>query len=691
MDYYAAMRCSLSLLFLLAWAPAWGAASLQTEHVSLSLESEQRTVTEGDTLWLGARFKILPHWHLYWKNPGDSGAPTLIRWHLPPGWRAGEIRWPVPRRIPFGPLVNYGYEDELTLLVPIEAGPLQGEEPVLLRAELEWLVCKEDCIPEEGELSLSLPPGTGTAEYDPAVKAHFAEVRNRLPKALGTPARYRLHGKRLLLEIPLQDSEFVNMREPWFAGEEGGQIAASGPQHWERVGSALRFSLPQGELPPAPGTSLQGLLVPRAGYAYAVTAEPAAAGESGVSLPGTAVSRWLGAILLAFLGGIILNLMPCVLPVLAIKLMRFSKQAEASRRHLAADGLLYGMGVLCSFALLAALLLALRAGGEAAGWGFQLQSPVVVGLLTALMLLVGLNLSGVFLFGSRLMRLGAGGTGQSSLTPGAFLEGILAVLVASPCTAPFMGAALGFAMTRPAPEAMGVFLALGAGFALPMVLLSLLPGWLRRLPPPGPWMEDFKQLLAFPMYGAAAWLLWVLSRQTTGGQFASALAALVLMALAAWLWGRAQRGSSRAGLSAALAALLAAALVFPTGEGEAVAERGTWSPERVAALRGAGRPVLVNFTADWCITCKVNERLVLSRSSLQAALRERDIVLLTADWTSQDSRITEELAAWGRSGVPLYLLYPPGAGAPAILPQVLTQNAILKAADAPMNYTGIEL
>ena len=562
---------------------------------------------------------------------------------------------------------------------------------MLLRAELEWLVCKEDCIPEEGELSLSLPPGTGTAEYDPAVKAHFAEVRNRLPKALGTPARYRLQGKRLLLEIPLQDSEFVNMREPWFCRGGGGTDRRQRP-------SALGASRIRTALFAAPGRAASS-----SGHFAAGTAGAAGrvclcsdcgaggGGESGVSLPGTAVSRWLGAILLAFLGGIILNLMPCVLPVLAIKLMRFSKQAEASRRHLAADGLLYGMGVLCSFALLAALLLALRAGGEAAGWGFQLQSPVVVGLLTALMLLVGLNLSGVFLFGSRLMRLGAGGTGQSSLTPGAFLEGILAVLVASPCTAPFMGAALGFAMTRPAPEAMGIFLALGAGFALPMVLLSLLPGWLRRLPPPGPWMEDFKQLLAFPMYGAAAWLLWVLSRQTTGGQFASALAALVLMALAAWLWGRAQRGSFRAGLSAALAALLAAALVFPTGEGGAVAERGTWSPERVAALRGAGRPVLVNFTADWCITCKVNERLVLSRSSLQAALRERDIVLLTADWTSQDSRITEELAAWGRSGVPLYLLYPSGAGAPAILPQVLTQNAILKAADAPMNYTGIEL
>ena len=688
MDYYARMRHALILLFLFAWSPAWGAASLQTEHVTLSLLSEQRTVAAGDTLWLGLHFQLIPHWHVYWKNPGDSGTPPLVRWQLPAGWQAGEILWPVPQRIPIGPLVNYGYEEQLTLLVPVKAGPLPEDKPVLLRAEMEWLVCKEDCIPEEGQLSLFLSPGSG--EYDPALRAHFNAVRSRLPQPLGLPAHYRLQGRQLLLEVPLaEDLGATDIRAPWFAGEEEGQLAASGPRHWELADSTLRFRLPLGELPPASGASLQGLLVPdaeRLGHAYSVTARPAELSQAAA----TAVSGLLIAILLAFLGGIILNFMPCVLPVLAIKLLRFSGEA-GSRRRLGISGLLYATGVLCTFALLAAVLLALRAGGEAAGWGFQLQSPLIVGLLTTLMLLVGLNLSGVFLFRGALLHLPA--AGQSSSATAAFWDGILAVLVASPCTAPFMGAALGFAMTRPAPEAMGVFLGLGLGFALPMTLLSLLPGWLKKMPKPGPWMETFKQFLAFPMYGAAAWLLWVLSRQATGGQFASALAVLVLIAMTAWLWGRVQRGSPRAGMAAAVTALLAIALVFqasaPTGH--AAAESGTWSPERVAALRAAGRPVLVNFTADWCITCKVNEKLVLSRDSLQAALRARGIILLTADWTSQDDAITEELIAWGRSGVPLYLLYPAGAGGPRILPQVLTQAIVLEAADAAVSPPGVPL
>ena len=419
--------------------------------------------------------------------------------------------------------------------------------------------------------------------------------------------------------------------------------------------------------------------------AFEVTAEPAPVLLAG-TLPQGAIAGWLGALVLAFLGGIMLNLMPCVLPVLSIKVMRFVAYARSSRRRLAYQGLLYGIGVLCSFAVLAVALLLLRAGGEAVGWGFQLQSPLMVALLAALMLLVGLHLSGGFVFGQRLAALGGAPAGTSPAAAGALFEGMLAVLVATPCTAPFMGTALGFAVLRPAWEAMSIFLALGFGFALPVMLLSLLPGWIRRLPAPGPWMETFKQFLAFPMYGAAAWLLWVLSRQTTAAMFGAALAALVLVALAAWLWGLARQGSRGAGVLAVLSVLLAAVLVFPAGSDRpltrTLAAAETWAPGRAEALQAAGHPVLVNFTADWLHYLQgERETGAVWMQGCAPPLEQRGVAHLTADWTSRDDAIAAELAAWGRNGVPLYLLYPAGGGLPRILPQILTESIVLDAMD----------
>jgi thiol:disulfide interchange protein DsbD len=386
----------------------------------------------------------------------------------------------------------------------------------------------------------------------------------------------------------------------------------------------------------------------------------------------------------AFAGGILLNLMPCVLPVLSIKILGFAGQSQGSRLRLAEHGLLFAFGVLVSFAALAGMLLALRGGGAAVGWGFQLQSPLVVTLLAALMLLVALNLSGVFQVGHRLM-----GLAGSAHTPGGRLgpvfNGMLATLVASPCTAPFMGAALGYAAVQPAPVAFAVFMALALGFASPVLVLSLMPGWTRRLPRPGPWMERLRHWLALPMHGAALWLIWVLSQQLGSSAFAATLGALWLIGTAAWAWGQAQAGARGhgwvAGLAAAAGLALALGLDQDVPPAAVPGERAlAWSPERVRALQAEGRPVFVNFTAAWCISCKVNERLALDRPGVRAAMAERDVAYLEGDWTRQDPAISAELARHGRNGVPLYLVYPPRpGGTPEVLPQLLTENLVLAA------------
>jgi thiol:disulfide interchange protein DsbD len=431
---------------------------------------------------------------------------------------------------------------------------------------------------------------------------------------------------------------------------------------------------------------LDGLLVmehqdrvPSERRGYRLRLEPAPPPAAEPATPGL-----LAALGLAFLGGLVLNVMPCVLPVLGIKLMGFVTGAGARRPRLAAHGLMYAAGVLASFALLAALLLALRAGGAALGWGFQLQSPVMVALLAYLMLLIGLNLSGVFSVGAGLMGAGQSLTrGSGSLNT--FATGVLAAVVASPCTAPFMGAALGFALTRPAWEALAVFLALGGGFALPVLLLSLVPGWLRFLPKPGPWMQRLQQILAFPMYATAAWLVWVLSQQTAPAAYGIALAGLVVLAMVAWLYGQWKPRGWRLGLlgagSGVVLALVAApmAVLDVSGRAASVQDHRPWSEQRVRELTASGCPVFVNFTAAWCITCKVNERVALSTQNTRRLFQSRSVAYLVADWTRPDPAIARELERYGRSGVPLYLLYSPSSAQPQVLPQLLTEGIVADA------------
>ena len=680
------MACLIVLATGLAHADDPPGATTRTEQVSLTLEAGQAEVGPGQTFWLGLRFDLIPDWHVYWRNPGDSGEAPRVAWTLPSGWQAGNIRWPVPKRIAVGPLVNYGYEDTVTLLVPITVPPDASpqRQGIRIAADVSWLVCKEECIPQDGRIGVALTvvDREATAQHD-----RFEPVRASWPVELPGDASYQTTPDGLMLHVSSTALSFERAADVWFAANSWGPVAPSGAQSWQSDRQWLTLNLPSGDAPLAPGAKLEGLLVvtdTNSGESltrgFTITAPPRSAA------PAQASVTLLLAIGFAVLGGLLLNLMPCVLPVLSIKAVGLLQHASGSTRQARRHGLAFTAGVLLTFSSLALLIIGLRAGGTAVGWGFQLQEPAVVIGLMLLMLALGLNLSGVFTVGSNLSGVGQGFTERRDLR-GSFATGILAVLVASPCTAPFMGTALGFALTRPALETLAVFGGLAIGFALPMLLLSTKPGWARWLPKPGPWMERFRNALAFPLYATAAWLLWVLTQQIDATRLAAVLAGSVSFAFALWWLGQPiKRTRVRQSLVAAWL-LVSLAFVGYASRAEAPVDNATnrmvgadrWSAQKVAEHRAAGRAVLVNFTAAWCITCKVNERVALDTDAVRDALDKHDIAYLKGDWTNRDAAISVELQRHGRSGVPLYLLYPAGPGAPEVLPQILTEGLVLQA------------
>jgi len=671
-----------ALLFLLfavsGVAPA--SDSAQTEQVQLKLLAEREAAIPGRTLWLGLRFELIPHWHVYWRNPGDSGEAPRIDWQLPDGWRPGNIHWPTPQRIEVGPLVSYGYEDSVTLLVPISVPPDQASgERVDIATDVSWLVCREECIPQNARLQISLPVAQGSDR--PAPRNDFDAVRARWPVALPGHAAYLREDGKLTMRIEASGWHDKQPASIWLAPNDWGPVAPSQPQTWRFDKDVLVLSLPEGDAPLAEGASVDGLLVVNdatsgSTHGFTLSAMPFDTGSAPAGEPQVTLFLALG---FAALGGLLLNLMPCVLPVLSIKVMSLVQHAG---NRSAAHGLVFGAGVLTSLLALAALLIALRAGGTSLGWGFQLQEPWVVVALLYLMLAIGLNLSGVYSVGSGLAGVGQGLTESEGLR-GTFFTGVLAVIVASPCTAPFMGTALGFALTRPPPETLLVFAALAVGFSLPMMLLGFWPRWVSLLPAPGPWMERLRNALAFPLYATAAWLLWVLSQQVGPSGLAGALTGALLLAFGLWWLGQPLRPRALRNVLAGALICASLALMVSAGAGAPARpepfEHQSWSRERVSELQREGRAVLVNFTAAWCITCKVNEKVALSTDAVRQALDDRGIAYLKGDWTNRDSAISEELRRHGRGGVPLYLLYPPGQGSPEVLPQLLTEGLVLQA------------
>jgi thiol:disulfide interchange protein DsbD len=698
------MRLLLASLTLLAaaWAggaqaqpaPAAPAAVVRTANVTAELLPETTGVAPGATVHVALRQTIRPGWHTYWRNPGDSGEATDIRWTLPTGWRAGAIVWPRPERQEIGSkdarLVNYGFEREVVLPVPITA-PVDARpgETIRLTARTFWLVCEDICIPEQAILFLDLPVVTGRPAPHPEHGRLVTRVLDGAPKASGLTATTRLENGRLKLAVTGAPLAGANLFDAYFFPYSGSLIDHAQPQSVERGADGLTLSMapsPEIQAGGAPAEAQGVLVAGDAAWEVAAARGPGLPGASGLGAPMRTGDLTLPLALgLALLGGLILNLMPCVFPVLGVKaagLAGHAHEPRTARLH----GAAFGAGVLLTFLGLAGVLLALRAAGEAAGWGFQLQSPGVVAGLALLMLLVGLNLSGAFHLGGSVQNAGGTLASKQGLA-GAFFTGVLAVVVAAPCTAPFMGLAIGWAVVQPPAAALAVFAALAVGFAAPFVALSFAPGLLRRLPRPGPWMERLRRWLAMPMYLAAAWLAWVYARQTGSPALFLLLAFGAALVALSWAWGARQRRGRPGGAFAA-----ATTLVWMVGIGSAAAAAGwespardapiaseAWSPQRVAALRAEGRPVFVNFTADWCVTCKLNERVALSSTRVADAFQRTNAAHLTADWTTRNDAIATALAEHGRSGVPLYLLYPAGGGDPTILPQLLTEGAVTAA------------
>ncbi len=649
-------------------------------------------------VWVGLQITHAPEWHTYWKNAGDSGLPTELHWSLPPGVSAGAIHWPTPRKFPIGNLANYGYDGTVVLPVPLAVEPGFAGRELDIELHATWLVCRQECIPEEGTFSLRIPAEGSTALHGAAFEASFTAVPREqaaqgshaepAPDTLnvaldGLPAGWR--GQRL--EFFPEPGGLIEPGSPWTQAWDGERWRAQIPLSPHRSDSPATLSLVVARAdPPGQGAGSAGvrMTVPVQGAWPAAAPLPTAVPEALQAALDANAARaagtggganaltWGAALLGALLGGLLLNLMPCVFPVLAIKVLAFAKHADDRRAH-RAQGLAYTGGVVLSFMALGAALLALRAAGEQLGWGFQLQSPAVVASLAVLFTLIGLNLAGLFEIG-HLLPGRLAGLQAKNRTADAFLTGVLATAVAAPCTAPFMGASLGLAVALPAAQALAVFAALGLGMALPYLLASWVPALAGALPRPGPWMNTFRRLMAFPMFATVVWLLWVLGQQSGIDGAAALLMLLVVLALLVWALGLRGRGRAAiAGLSLAGLAWLGWAIGphvvrplpdAPAGQAVATAVQGVswqpWSPEAQAALLAQGRPVFVDFTAAWCVTCQYNKRTTLADATVLGDVAARNVALLRADWTRRDPAVTAALASLGRSGVPVYAIYRKG-------------------------------
>jgi thiol:disulfide interchange protein len=689
----------------------------------------------GDQLKIGLVIKHDPHWHTYWRNPGDSGLPTEIQWKLPEKWTVGAIEWPVPKRIPIGPLVNFGFEG--TLLLPVKLvvpdNTASFTTVTTITAKVQWLMCKDVCIPGEADLALMIGgagSGKPTAHKGLFDSAHQTAVQNYDKSQQPLKASFSADSSVAKIRLPLGDSGLVVDAKP-------GQEIDFFPYQPEilqpagvmkvyldssvRATPTLNIEAKWSESLTLPET-LVGLLIVN-GKGYEVSAKKA---KSWVDSQGaTLVSQYLGpknesvtklggasnivaplvvdqplvlTLVFALIGGLILNLMPCVFPVLGLKILGFANHSAATSEARLRAALLFSVGVVASFWALALLMVILQSAGQAVGWGFQLQSPWFVVAMAWLFALIGLNLTGVFEVGLSLTRTTMAAGKQSALSE--IGSGALAVLVATPCTAPFMGAALGATLGQNLAVQFAVFTMLGLGMALPYVLLTLVPAAAKILPHPGAWMQTLKHFLAFPMFATVAWLVWVFGQQLDIDAVLSLLLSLIAIGFAAWIYGQWQHLALRNGVVSAkaifllFAALLAAASALALVANAARDSVSTttasasksigwevWSPQRVDELLAQGKPVFVDFTAAWCVSCQVNKKAVLEGDTVKKFFAEQKIVVLRADWTKRDADITKELARYKRSGVPMYQVWLPTAGQKSaiLLPELLTSDIVTSA------------
>ncbi len=679
----------LQLLFLMCLCGSAFANPVQRPHTHVQLISENKTVAPGQSITLAIRMTPIPKWHTYYKNYGDSGIETSAIWTLPTGFDAGALEFPTPTRIAASPeLMNFGYEAPSVLLLQLKAPAQLTGDVFPLSLQLSWLVCSaEICVPEEAQLNLRLLRGNGAA--DPAHIKTFAQARAAQPKPVAWPTRYAVDSSSFGIEAKL-GADMPEIVEAAFYPAPMSVMANATPQKFSFENGILRLdtgSALQGEAP----KSLEGVFALKTkgnavteGFAVKATQVKALPANAAASKRVAPLAPLL-AIAFAFLGGVLLNLMPCVFPILSLKALTLARSSGAANQA-KSEALWYSIGVVATFVGLAATLFAVRAAGQSIGWGFQLQDARIVGLLALLMLLVALNLFGVFEVSTRFAGVGQGLT-QGAGGRGAFWTGALAVIVATPCTAPFMAGALGAAFALPPVIGLLIFISLGLGMALPFLLLGYVPALRRWLPKPGAWMATFKTLLGFPMLATAIWLLWVVGQQAGLDAVIKLLIAALLAAFAAWLLGynqthgtrlwRLMLGCGGIGAAAALAIGLSSTAAPSTSKKLAL-DASPFSEVALAKARASGKPVFVYFTADWCISCKVNERATLADQAVQKAFASSQATILVGDWTKRDDVIAKTLERYGRSGVPLYLWFPSGDSEAQILPQLLTPDMMLK-------------
>lgn len=708
-------------LALTATLPAFAAStSADLPHVHVQLIAPEAQFHPGANN-AGLYFKLEPGWHVYWKNPGDAGEPPRIKWTSPQWVQPGPLKFSIPKRLPLGPLMDFGYEDEVVFPLNVDvnlgqAGASFGAySPRFadLSAKVSWLVCRGSCIPEKTELALSRPIGQGTETVQPDQQI-WSRLANRLPQP--SPANLKIGfvptstGFRLTVITGQKETEAS------FFPSKPDILSNPAPQKVTPTANGLTLDLTKDETLTANPKELTGLLLLSNNRAYeldipsgspkpakaapadsapAASTTPASANAPNSANPANSTSPARTGILqaagLAFLGGLILNLMPCVFPVLFIKGLSLVQSGAEEKHKLRTYGLVYTLGILVSFWILVGVLLGLRSAGSHLGWGFQFQSPVFLSLMAALLFFLGLSLAGQFEIGLTLTSTGGSLAAKQGYT-GSFFTGVLAVIVATPCTAPFMGVALGYALSQTAIVTFAVFTALALGLAAPYLALTLQPAWTRILPRPGAWMEVLKQAVSVPIFGTVIWLAWVIANAYGATVLAALLCSFLLLAIAGWFLGRwpAKAWSTWiAGLviiTVVWISVVAPRELAQSNAGPKTIASGTdasgwqpWSADAVQKYQSQGRPAFVDFTASWCLSCQVNERVALSKPEVQKAFADANVVLMRADWTRYDDNITRTLNSFGRSGVPTYALYVPGESQPRLLPEVLTPGIVTDA------------
>lgn len=676
--------------------------SAEAPHVDVRLVVVPESLTVGQSAKAGLYFKLEDGWHVYWQNAGDAGEPPHMDWTLPKGVSAGPLQFPAPRRLPLGPLMDYGYENEVLFPFSLDVAKNAKPGPAVLHAKVGWLVCRATCIPGKTELELTRNIGTQPAAESGPDAALYSRFAALLPQPL--PATDQVFFAPAAQGFALQFTTGRRETQAAFFPSEQGILDNPAPQHLTSTSNGGLLLLKRDAGLSANPSMLSGVLELAGGRSFLIAAQPglvdaallqraltaAAKPAQPSSAPSASASRqslWSVAAL-SFLGGILLNLMPCVFPVLFLKGLALVRSGNEERRTLKHHGLVYTAGIVLSFWVLVGVLLSLRSAGAVLGWGFQFQSPVFLELMAALLFFLGLSLAGQFELGLSLTSAG-GSLAAKQGYAGSFFTGVLAVIVATPCTGPFMAAAIGYALAQPAAVTFAVFTALALGLAAPYVVLTLQPGWTRWLPRPGAWMDILKQATSVPIFAFVIWLAWVLAEAYGAALLAVLLVCFLLLAVAGWFLGRWQ-GRRWAGVAAALlvCAVVLTAFYAPkrlaagsSGVSQSSASPGweAWSQDAAGRYQAQGRPVFVDFTASWCLSCQVNERIALDQPEVKQAFSQAHVALLRADWTRHDEAITQALTALGRDGVPAYALYAPGQSSPTLLPQVLTPGIVVDA------------